>query len=298
MNSATIRLYGRETASLHVGTAHVQSQLFTRATSIFINLSGSISFYSNGCAFHLEPGDAILIPKLSFVLTDAKPGASQSFRYMVICLDDELVYEYNKFLASKQYMTFYISNALTIRDDTLRQVLGSFVPYLNQQALHVDKLLEIKLLELLFVLDKITKGAVFDRVHHKPIATHRLITTIAANLYRPDFSLVCLSRESGMSISTIKRKFKAAFSKPITEWATARRMEKANFLLANSSKTIKEIAYECGFTTPAYFNRLYKKNHGITPRSVRERRIANPLADLAQSSPHALLNETPAVNVV
>ncbi|WP_082150447.1 helix-turn-helix domain-containing protein [Parabacteroides goldsteinii] len=43
-------------------------------------------------------------------------------------------------------------------------------------------------------------------------------------------------------------------------------------LLINDKYTIKEIAYELGFTDDAYFCRVFKKHYGIIPGDYKKRR--------------------------
>lgn len=45
----------------------------------------------------------------------------------------------------------------------------------------------------------------------------------------------------------------------------------ANKMLTTSDICIADLAYECGFTSPDYFIRLYKKFYGITPGAYRKK---------------------------
>jgi AraC family transcriptional regulator, transcriptional activator of pobA len=47
-------------------------------------------------------------------------------------------------------------------------------------------------------------------------------------------------------------------------------IEKAKYILLNSSATVNEIAYQFGFEYPQYFNRLFKLKTGITPIEFRK----------------------------
>lgn len=78
-----------------------------------------------------------------------------------------------------------------------------------------------------------------------------------------------LCRDIGMSSSQLHRKLTALTGKPAVEIITVMRLEKAKALLANSSKTIAEIAYECGFDDPDYFSRAFSKRFGTTPTKFR-----------------------------
>ena len=47
------------------------------------------------------------------------------------------------------------------------------------------------------------------------------------------------------------------------------RLERAKTLLNSTTKTVAEIAYEVGFTTPSYFTTCFKKQFGKLPMEFR-----------------------------
>lgn len=59
--------------------------------------------------------------------------------------------------------------------------------------------------------------------------------------------------------------FKQAMVSTLTEYVNFTRMHKAEQLLINQNKSISEIALECGFSSPQYFNKLFKKINGVSP---------------------------------
>ncbi len=49
------------------------------------------------------------------------------------------------------------------------------------------------------------------------------------------------------------------------------RIENAEHILSDSSASVKEVAYSCGFSDEKYFMRLFKKYKGLTPSEYRSR---------------------------
>ena len=47
------------------------------------------------------------------------------------------------------------------------------------------------------------------------------------------------------------------------------RLERAKVLLNSTTKTVSEIAYEVGFSTPSYFTSCFKKQYGKLPMDFR-----------------------------
>ncbi len=65
------------------------------------------------------------------------------------------------------------------------------------------------------------------------------------------------------------RLFKAATHMPPIEYINYVRILKAETLLTTTRKSILEIAMEVGFSSPSYFNRVFKKYKGISPSAYK-----------------------------
>lgn len=87
------------------------------------------------------------------------------------------------------------------------------------------------------------------------IATEHTLDSLA--------SLVHLSREH------LLRLFKKEMNMTPLVYINVRRIELAQLRLLTEPIPIKEIAYSLGFDDPSYFNRLFKKYTGMTPRAYR-----------------------------
>lgn len=53
------------------------------------------------------------------------------------------------------------------------------------------------------------------------------------------------------------------------EWLGQRRLEMAAQYLSSTSKTVTEIAGECGYACPFYFSRQFRRHHGLSPLLYR-----------------------------
>ena len=52
---------------------------------------------------------------------------------------------------------------------------------------------------------------------------------------------------------------------------TVEKMQKAIRLMQDSTKTLTNIAFECGFSDPKYMNRLFRQSFSCRPRQYREK---------------------------
>ena len=79
----------------------------------------------------------------------------------------------------------------------------------------------------------------------------------------------------GLGRSQFYRKIKALTNHSPVELLRKLRLKRSRELLLTTEKTISEVAYEVGFTSPAYFTRCYREAFGETPTEMRERMQVN-----------------------
>ncbi len=76
--------------------------------------------------------------------------------------------------------------------------------------------------------------------------------------------------DCNMSKSSFSRYFKHKTEKTFTQYLNDIKIANAQKLLIESNRKILDICYQCGFNSLTYFNRLFKKFNGITPKCFRE----------------------------
>lgn len=90
--------------------------------------------------------------------------------------------------------------------------------------------------------------------------------------FREDVSLPELSRLSGLCESRFCRVFKALTGRSPLEHRNLLRVRAARELLAGTSRPIESIAFECGFSDPNYFSRVFRRFEGVSPSDSRRSR--------------------------
>lgn len=78
-----------------------------------------------------------------------------------------------------------------------------------------------------------------------------------------------LARTSGYSANHFARLFKQAFGRTPHQYLIERRIERARRLLLDRSRSIAEVAIECGFATQAHLQTVFKRRLGLTPGESR-----------------------------
>lgn len=78
-----------------------------------------------------------------------------------------------------------------------------------------------------------------------------------------------LARVAGINEFTLKKGFRQLFSQSIFSYLTDYRMKMARTMLLESEKTVSELAYELGYSSPQHFSMAFKKKFGLAPRQVK-----------------------------
>lgn len=100
----------------------------------------------------------------------------------------------------------------------------------------------------------------------------RFCMLIERDLGNSELSVEDLGVQMGLSRVQLYRKIKALTNYSPVELLRITRLKKASSLLATTDKTISEITYEVGFTSPSYFTKCYKEYFGESPSDFLKRK--------------------------
>ncbi len=87
--------------------------------------------------------------------------------------------------------------------------------------------------------------------------------------YAEDLSLPGLASMVGMSPSSFSRFFKMRTGKTLSSYIIAIRLGNAARALVDTTTTVSEICYSCGFNNLSNFNRVFRAKRGMTPHEFR-----------------------------
>ena len=105
---------------------------------------------------------------------------------------------------------------------------------------------------------------------HDQTFVTRLRDIIRRNLSDSSFSVERIGEEIGLSRVQLYRKVKALTGQTPVELLRRARLEKGRQLIEKTDRSIAEIAYEVGFTSPSYFNKCFREEFGTSPGAMRE----------------------------
>ncbi len=88
--------------------------------------------------------------------------------------------------------------------------------------------------------------------------------------YKEEIRLATLADMVGMTPVSFSRFFRLRTGKTLSDYIIDIRLGAAARLLVDSTQTVAEIGYDCGFNNLSNFNRMFKRKKGCSPKAFRE----------------------------
>lgn len=111
-------------------------------------------------------------------------------------------------------------------------------------------------------------GEDFQRMYTRICA----VFTYIEKHFTEKITLECLAQEVSMSQQYLCKCFRRVTGRTIFDYIEQMRLQYSCYLLRTTQESITEIAMDSGFNTVSYFNRIFKKYKGCTPRQYRIQR--------------------------
>ncbi len=129
----------------------------------------------------------------------------------------------------------------------------------------------IKLRTLLKERYKEISAISLDKIDAKPMDqefVERVFKTIKSNLENPQFGVVNLAGEVGLSVSQLNRKLNALINQSAGKLIRSTKLDYAAQLLKNKAGNISEIAFRVGFSDAPSFTHSFKEKFGYPPSEI------------------------------
>lgn len=107
-----------------------------------------------------------------------------------------------------------------------------------------------------------------NKVHSDDDRIQQVLLYIRKNLGAEN-DVDTLANMVGLSKDHLIRLFKKSTGETPIQYITMRKIERAEILLSTTNLSVKEVAHTVGYEDHSYFNRIFKKVVGLTPRDYR-----------------------------
>ncbi|PCJ92719.1 MAG: hypothetical protein COA50_15570 [Flavobacteriaceae bacterium] len=132
-----------------------------------------------------------------------------------------------------------------------------------------------KLINLMWIFEKLSTASNHKKIYgHTPIVSHKsseiyrleVIFDYINSHYSEKIALDTLADQVGLTINSLCRFFKKMTQKSIMGFVAEYRIRKAVELFnLNTTSTISEVMYKCGYNDASYFTKQFKKYQNTSP---------------------------------
>ena len=158
----------------------------------------------------------------------------------------------------------------------IENVLQTLVTLFSENHAYRDALIDLNAAELVVRILQTEARSLLLEDSETPVSSRGLA---AAVQYVHDHldqhvSVEELAEVACMSRSTFHRNFRNELGTTPLQYVNQKRMERAQFLLADQERTVTDVSYDLGFSSVSHFITKFKEMVGVTPKTYQERQAS------------------------
>lgn len=237
-------------------------------------LEGDIFYQVNDHTYHLKKGDGIFCN--SNMLHTGRKGHESDCIYASITVNPSLLYGYEASLLQTKYIRPVTENplfpAVVFRQDTVWE--KEVLQHLQEiWALYIapPSSFELRVLTCLYqiwilLFEHLDLSARPRNSNVRELERLRHIITFIHNHYMEHLTLDEISTSVSMCKSECCRLFRRNMDQSLFDYLLHYRIRQSIPLLVQKKDSITSVSMQCGFSSPAYYTKLFRKFMGCTPR--------------------------------
>lgn len=230
-------------------------------------ISGEVKIVQSDVSQVFGPGASILVPRRQLSTVIQYPKDNQAYKCVLMILKGDRLKDYysrnpaHENISSTAVVKSYEQHPL------IESYFASLMPYFELQDELPEKLLALKIEEVLTILRTIDKSVDTFLADFSEPGKIDLADFMEKN-YMFNMSLEKFSYLTGRSLTTFKRDFSRIYGVTPQRWLTTRRLRLAHYLLSESKQKPVEVYREAGFENLSHFSHAFKKLFGYAPKQV------------------------------
>ena len=239
--------------------------------SLCVALQGEKEINYGDDSYHYSP-DRYFITCTNIPAKIKIKKASIAKPYVAIVLNFSLndIYEVLKELDKKGIKSKKIQMPLCFNklEDNLLDPLNRLVRLLEKPKKTIDFLYPLIIKEIIFILLE-NDEEFFNNYVLEGSLTNQIVKAISEikDNYKETINIKNLSKEIGMSESTLYQNFKKITLMSPLQYQKKIRLEEAKQLLISQNLDASEVAFEVGYESPSQFSREYSRMFGMPPKA-------------------------------
>jgi len=252
-------------------------------------LRGTGNFTIGGREYAATAGDIFAINSGVFHLLESEDA---SLDLVTIYFMPELIYQPGSSELNLEYLLLFLNYGsgfnpkVSASTQASAEVLGSIEAIARELAgeepfhrIAVKNLL----CEILLILNRSSgiSNVETEELHLRLRDINRLkpVFDYIREHFAEKMTLSLTAQAAGMSVTHLCRYFKKVTGKTLTEYIKRFRIDKAKELLIEDERSITWIAYEVGFESHSYFDRIFHEVTRLTPQEFRRKYMPRVTVD-------------------
>jgi AraC-like DNA-binding protein len=248
-----------------------QRSIFLTEHLLIFVLKGHKKLHFPGRVIQVDAKQIILLKRGVHVLSECVAG-DQPYECIVIFVKDSFIrrFLHDHIKDSKEINSTVADFLIVPSSPLLDSFKAQYKCYFDQEVTLLKEIMDVKLQELFLLLSGSSLKKEVLSFLHSALAEHELSLDYLMRRYLlQQLSIEQLARVSGRSLAKFKRDFQQEFQCTPRQWINQERIAYSSTLLYNTNDSVAEIAYTAGFDNVSHFIKLFKRQFGFTPNSVR-----------------------------
>lgn len=249
-----------------------KEKFYIECSYIAYVISGRRIFHKNSKSWELKEGTCVFVKRGAHI--SEKPP-QEGWCVMVFFVPDNFL----KQLVNENRNSLSLINLPAADEDMVLPLdvnelseafFFSMLPYFTQTPPPPENLLELKFKELVLSLLSNKKNKHFlSYLSNLYNEANPSLADVMQNNFAFNLTLEEYAKLACKSVPTFKREFKKTFNDTPAKWVLRKKLTLATELLENTSLTVGEICYDCGFENQTHFSRVFKEKMGVSPLQFR-----------------------------
>ncbi len=215
--------------------------------------------------FAVAEGDLFFINPLE--VHSIKVCADNEYLHKCICFDTKLI-------ADRKLSEELLSGNTTVTSRILfsEEVKSLFLRLYSAVESEEKALLFESVAYISLIFAFLTKNRLIENItkSQKSAEFCRAVTKYITENYGSDISSKDIAEKLFYTQSYFCRNFRKNFSVPFSEYLNMYRISRAKMMLQSTDLKISDISGMCGFYSPEYFTKCFKREYGISPLKYRK----------------------------
>lgn len=243
-------------------------------------LDGEIEYQVNEKTYFLKAGDGLFCN--SNMLHTGRSASHHDCRYLSVTFHPRLLYGYKSSLLETKYVTAVLESpslaSLALSPEVpWQKELLAVLARIHELGESHDAAWELETVALLYrfwlIFFRNGNLGIPSLSSKRNLERLQRILLFIQEHYTEKLTLDEIAACAGLSKSECCRFFRSRMNQSLFDYLLEYRIEQSLPLLLDENMNITETALSCGFSTPSYYTKIFRKYMGCTPRSYREARL-------------------------